>query len=54
MEIIAQLYTIFCGSVGVMCGECSNSSYGVSALLNNCVNCHDASGLLIVFLSEQL
>ena len=31
---------------GVLCGQCRGDK-GVSALLNKCVSCHDASGLLI-------
>ena len=38
---------------GVLCGECNNSSYGVTALLNRCVTCHDAMSILIALLSEQ-
>ena len=36
---------------GVLCGSCRNG-YGVSVLLNKCVTCHDASGMLIAVLSE--
>ena len=38
-------------SVGVLCGACE-AGYGVSALLNSCVTCHDASGILIVILCK--
>ena len=40
-----------------MCGVCrntSNSSFGVSALLNKCVTCDDGFASLIVLLSELL
>ena len=33
-------------AAGYLCGECSNGS-GVSALVNRCVSCSDASSLLI-------
>ena len=53
-----SLITCTCTSVshpyhmaGVLCGSCRNG-YGVSALLNKCVTCHDASGMLIAVLSE--
>ena len=36
---------------GVLCGSCRNG-YGVSVLLNECVTCPDASGMLIAVLSE--
>ena len=36
---------------GVLCGQCRGDK-GVSALLNKCVSCHDASGLLIAGLSK--
>ena len=39
--------------IGVLCEECNNSSYGVTALLNRCVTCHDAMSILIALLSEQ-
>ena len=38
-------------SAGVLCGNCRDG-YGVSLLLNKCVTCHDASGILIAVLSE--
>lgn len=38
-------------TTGVLCGECE-INYGVSALLDNCVTCSDAFGLLIAVLSE--
>ena len=38
-------------SAGVLCGNCRDG-YGVSVLLNKCVTCHDASGILIAVLSE--
>ena len=50
-------YTMHCQIIlyhncaGVLCGDCRNG-YGVSVLLNKCVTCHDASGLLIVVLSK--
>ena len=37
--------------VGCLCGSCEDG-YGVSALLNNCVTCHDASGTLIIILCK--
>ena len=37
---------------GVLCGSCRNG-YGVSVLLNKCVTCHDASGILIAVLGES-
>ena len=37
---------------GVLCGECRNGS-GVSALLNRCVTCSDAMGLLVAVLGEK-
>ena len=37
---------------GILCGECSNSQFGVSVLLNRCVTCHNAFGLLILVLSK--
>ena len=37
---------------GVLCGQCRNESAGYSALLNDCVSCNDASGLLILALSK--
>ena len=36
---------------GILCGECSGGK-GVSALLNNCVSCPNAQGLLILALSR--
>ena len=52
-----QLIRSVCNSVtlsaGVLCGNCRNG-YGVSVLLNKCVTCHDASGILIVVLSEYI
>ena len=38
--------------LGVLCGQCRNDEFGVSALLNKCVSCHDASGTLIAGLSK--
>ena len=38
-------------TLGVLCGRCQDDK-GVSALLNHCVSCHDASGLLIALLSK--
>ena len=37
-------------SVGTLCGECKSDEEGVSALLNQCVSCPEASGLLIIAL----
>ena len=37
---------------GVLCGECRNGS-GVSALLNRCVTCSNAMGLLVAVLGEK-
>ena len=36
---------------GILCGECGDGK-GVSVLLNDCVSCHDAQGLLILGLSK--
>ena len=36
---------------GVLCGDCRNG-YGVSVLLNKCVTCPNASGILIAALSK--
>ena len=36
--------------VGILCGECKYGGEGVSALLNNCVSCPKASGLIILVL----
>ena len=36
---------------GVLCGQCRGDK-GVSTLLNKCVSCHDASGLLLAGLSK--
>ena len=42
----------FChASKGELCGVCRDGK-GVSALLNKCTTCSDASGLLILLLSE--
>ena len=38
-------------TLGVLCGQCQGDK-GVSALLNKCVSCHDASGVLIAGLSK--
>ena len=38
--------------VGYLCGDCKNGE-GVSALLNRCVNCSDAYGILIAVLSKN-
>ena len=38
-------------TLGVLCGQCQDDK-GVSALLNKCVSCHDASGVLIAGLSK--
>ena len=38
-------------SLGVLCGDCKDGA-GVSALLNQCVSCNDAYGLLIAALSK--
>ena len=40
-----------CGAIGELCGECRDGG-GVSSLLNRCTTCNDASGLLILLLSE--
>ena len=44
------LYSIFL-FLGELCGNCRDGK-GVSALLNRCVSCSDASGLLILALSK--
>ena len=46
------LLVLCCDCAGELCGDCRNG-YGVSVLLNKCVTCHDASGLLIAVLSES-
>ena len=38
--------------LGVLCGDCRDGA-GVSALLNQCVSCNDAYGLLIAALSKS-
>ena len=38
-------------NVGVLCGECKDGK-GVSALLNRCTTCSNASGILIGLLCE--
>lgn len=45
-------YVLF-GVVGELCGGCRGGK-GVSALLNRCTTCSDASGLLILTLSKIL
>ena len=42
---------LFYPIVGILCGKC-RSGRGVSALLNRCISCHDASGMLILALSK--
>ena len=37
--------------IGILCGKCRDGK-GVSVLLNDCVSCHDAQGLLILGLSK--
>ena len=39
--------------VGTLCGKCRDEDEGVSALLNQCVTCSSASGLLILALSQS-
>jgi hypothetical protein len=39
-----------CDRRGILCGECRGEREGVSALLNNCVSCPKASGLVILAL----
>lgn len=36
---------------GILCGTCEDG-YGVSALLNHCVSCHDANAVLIILLCK--
>ncbi len=36
-------------TAGILCGECKNGK-GVSALLNYCVTCENASGILVIAL----
>ncbi|CAI8057069.1 hypothetical protein GBAR_LOCUS31080, partial [Geodia barretti] len=43
-------YQCACSRRGTLCGECRDDEKGVSSLLNNCVTCDDASGLLILLL----
>ena len=38
-------------TIGELCGECRGGN-GVSAILNRCTTCSDASGLLILLLSK--
>ena len=55
MPRYAELYhcqILYYDCAGVLCGNCRDG-YGVSVLLNKCVTCHDASGILIVVLSES-
>ncbi len=40
-------------NVGILCGECKNGR-GVSVLLNYCVTCENASGILVIALGEFL
>ena len=42
---------MLCSSLGILCGNCIEG-LGVSALLNECVTCGDASGLLIAGLGK--
>ena len=44
--------SVLCDHAGVLCGDCKNG--GVSALLNKCVSCHNASGILIAALSKSI
>ncbi len=37
---------------GFLCGECKDGK-GVSALLNYCVTCEDASGILVIALGKE-
>ena len=37
--------------IGYLCGDCKDGK-GVSALLNNCVDCSDVNGILIAVLSK--
>ena len=40
-------------TIGVLCGECEGGK-GVSVLLNDCVSCPNAQGLLILGLSKLI
>ena len=44
-------FSMLCSSLGILCGNCIEG-LGVSALLNECVTCGDASGLLIAGLGK--
>ena len=39
--------------IGYLCGDCKDGK-GVSALLNNCVNCNNVNGILIAVLSKPI
>ena len=48
------IYMLIFLSPGTLCGECREEGMGVSALLNECVTCTSASGLLILSLSQYI
>ena len=48
--VVRVLFVLTC--TGELCGECRDGK-GVSALLNKCTTCSDASGLLILALSKK-
>ncbi len=41
-------------STGILCGECSSDGEGFSALLNNCVSCHNGYSVLIPVLGTEM
>ncbi len=47
-----QMHYLVCNT-GILCGECKNGR-GVSALMNYCVTCENASGILVIALGELL
>lgn len=47
---LSNVVVSVCICAGNLCGECRDGR-GVSALLNNCVTCNNAQGLLILALS---
>ena len=41
-------------STGILCGDCSSDDEGFSALLNNCVSCHNGYSVLIPLLGTEM
>ena len=50
-DLLCEMFRTLMLTLGVLCGQCRGDK-GVSALLNKCVSCHDASGVLIALLSK--